>query len=534
MTKQGAISMDDARNKTANATSTVSTVNIYDTLSRAKRRLETREPGKIGIYVCGVTPYDYTHIGHARVAVLWDVFRRYFRYLGYHVRLVQNFTDVDDKIIAKANAEGLTAKEVAERYIADYEQVMAELGVEPPDVAPRVTGEMAIIIALIQDLVDKGYAYEAGGDVFYDVNRFAEYGKLSGRTAEEMEAGARIEVSPLKRSPMDFALWKAAKPGEPAWDSPWGPGRPGWHIECSAMSLKYLGAGFDIHGGGLDLVFPHHENEIAQSEASLGHPPFARYWVHNGMVEVDREKMSKSIGNTTAVRAVLEKWRAPALRYFLLSGHYRRPLLFSPAELDNADKSLERLEKAYRAAGEARAASRQAANGAEASEGGEAAEGDGAASDVLRRAALEARDGFIAAMSDDLNTALAIAQLHNLAREVNRVIKTSGWSPGPADKEALQAVVDTFRELGHGILGVLPEKWELVGRSATDSFEAGGGEAEKGLVNSLMDLVLELRALARQRKDYQTADHIREKLREMGVVVEDTPQGTRWELVGRR
>lgn len=480
---------------------------LYNTLTRQKEDFRPNNPGKIGIYVCGVTPYAYTHIGHARVAVLWDVFKRYFEYKGYDVTLVQNFTDVDDKIIAKALKEGVEASEIAQRYITDYFETMAALGVRPAEIHPRVTQEMPEIIQMISGLIEKGHAYEAGGDVYFSVASFPEYGKLSGRSVQEMEAGARIEVSPLKKDPLDFALWKRAKEGEPAWDSPWGPGRPGWHIECSVMSLKYLGEGFDIHGGGLDLVFPHHENEIAQSEAYTD-SQFAHYWIHNGMVQVDKEKMSKSIGNTTAVREVIKKWDPLLVRFFLLSTHYRSPINFGPEELASAGKGLERLHTAKRRLDKVIQVNPK--------EQGKVSPELAQLEEVL---ALE-QSRFAEAMEDDLNTALAISSLHNMVRAINPYLNQA--LQGAAAYQT-QLWIDLFARyqstmsiLGD-VLGILPTGAE-------------GDTEGSDLVKSLMELILEVRQDARAQKNWAVSDLVRDRLKELGIEVKDGPDGAVWEL----
>ncbi len=482
-------------------------VKIYNTLTRRKEDFSPREPGKVGIYVCGVTPYAYTHIGHARVAVLWDVFKRYLEFRGFEVTLISNFTDVDDKIIAKANEEGVPAGEIAERYINDYFEAMDALGVQPADRHPRVTEEIAEIIKVVSGLIEKGHAYEAQGDVYFDVASFPAYGKLSGRSPEEMEAGSRVEINQLKRNPLDFALWKAAKPGEPAWESPWGPGRPGWHIECSVMSLKYLGEGFDIHGGGLDLVFPHHENEVAQSEALLD-SQFARYWVHNGMVQVDKEKMSKSIGNTSAVREVIKKWEPLVIRFFLISTHYRSPINFGPEELAVAHKGWERLVNAKRRLDKvvAFASSGEGADTPELNE--------------VREAYAQCREKFLTAMDDDFNTALAISALYELVRAVNPHLnqvlqgnnnyRTDLWLGAFAD---CQELLTTYGD----ILGIFPE--------------GGAAEAaDSSLIADLVEFLLELRAEARVAKNWELSDRIRDRLVQLGVEVKDTPTGATWEL----
>ena len=320
---------------------------VYNTLTKQKEEFKPLVPGQVSIYVCGVTPYNHPHIGNARPFVTWDVIKRYFRHLGYKVKHIQNFTDVDDKIIRTANEQGVQWSDISDKYIKSYFEVMDKLNVQHADVYPRVSQTMPEIIDMIKVLVEKGYAYELDGDVYYSVEKFKGYGKLSGRKLEDMMAGARIEVNERKHNPMDFALWKAAKPGEPFWESPWGKGRPGWHIECSTMSLKYLGKTFDFHGGGSDLIFPHHENEIAQSQAYCGDEnSFARYWLHNGFITINQEKMSKSLGNFFTVKEILDKYPAEVLRFFIVSTHYRSPLDFSDARLDEAASSLARLKNA--------------------------------------------------------------------------------------------------------------------------------------------------------------------------------------------
>ena len=328
------------------ASVTMREITVYNTMTRQKEVFNPVTPGEAKMYVCGVTPYNHPHIGNARPFVTWDVIRRYMKHVGYKVTYVQNFTDVDDKIINTSNGEGVSWDTIANRYIDSYFEVMDALGVQRADIYPRVSTHIEDIIAMINTLIEKGYAYELDGDVYYSVDKFEHYGELSGRTLDDMEAGARIEVDGRKKNPMDFALWKAAKPGEPYWESPWGNGRPGWHIECSAMSQKYLGTEFDFHGGGSDLIFPHHENEIAQSEGCSGQHPAVRYWLHNGFITINSEKMSKSLNNFFLVKDILEQYSPDALRYFLLSTHYRSPLDFSDERLEEANKSLERLSTA--------------------------------------------------------------------------------------------------------------------------------------------------------------------------------------------
>ncbi|MDI6872204.1 MAG: cysteine--tRNA ligase [Bacillota bacterium] len=491
---------------------------LYDTLTRQKREFVSRRPGEVSVYVCGVTPYDYTHLGHARVSVLWDVFRRYFAYRGYRVKFVQNFTDVDDKIINRAIQEGRPAWKVAQRFIDDYHEGMARLGVAPADLHPRVSTEIDAIVDFIGVLIEKGHAYPAGGDVFYSVESFPGYGRLSGRSVEEMEAGARIEVNPLKRHPMDFALWKAAKPGEPAWESPWGPGRPGWHIECSAMSYKYLGAAFDIHGGGLDLVFPHHENEMAQSEAFTGQP-LARFWVHNGMLNVAEEKMSKSLGNTFAVKDVLAAWDPRTVRYFLISAHYRSPLTYSRDELKAADQARRRLVQAVRVVDDLLR-----------KDGGEqAATAAPQAAERLQAAAETARREFEAAMDDDLNTALALAALHSLASQVNREVNDRGFRLTGETLTALKEVREVFAGLDDVLRVLHGEAEETRHRFGADQ-TSGGDEArgEKSIDKVRVEELIARRQEARAAKDWTTADRIRDELKTLGIVLEDTPHGVRW------
>jgi cysteinyl-tRNA synthetase len=442
------------------------------------------------MYVCGVTPYDENHIGHAMSYIVFDVLRRYLEYRGYRVRHVQNFTDIDDRIIARAARLGIDETELAQRYIDRYFEDMRALNILPAHEYPRATQEIPEMIRMVEGLVEKGYAYvapapsglpvgQAGsghGDVYYRVERKHNYGKLSGRSLEDMMAGARVEPAEGKENPMDFALWKSAKAGEPAWDSPWGPGRPGWHIECSAMSLKYLGEQIDIHGGGEDLIFPHHENEIAQTEAFTGKEPFVRYWLHNAWVRMGEEKMSKSLGNFVPVREGVQRWGADAVRLFVLTSHYRSPLTYSEEALDAAKRGVERLRTSLSSAPQVDAAS----------------------------AALDAspfRERFIEAMDRDLNTPQAVAALFDLAREINRA-----RDEGQAAEEAQAAL----RELA-GILGLTLAE-----------------EAESLAAAPFIELLIEMREELRQAKRYDLADSIRGRLGELGIALEDTPQGTVW------
>lgn len=482
---------------------------VYNTLARAKQEFVPRSPGRVDIYQCGITPYDYTHMGHARQYVFWDTVRRYLRSRGWRVLCVQNVTDVDDKIIARAAERGLQPEEVSEEYHRDFLEVMDLLGVERPDVMPKVTDHIPDIIGLIEGLIDKGHAYQADGDVFFSVESFPGYGRLSGRSVDEMLAGARVEVDPRKRSAMDFALWKSAKPGEPAWDSPWGPGRPGWHIECSALALKYLGNGFDLHGGGDELIFPHHENEIAQSEAYTGEGPFARYFVHHAMLNVGDIKMSKSLGNFFAVRDVLDRFDPGTIRYFFASSHYRSPANYGLEELEASGRAYQRLRSTLDAARRTLAEAEDAAS--------EAAPRDGEA-DALARTADEARAKFIGGMDDDFNTAVGLAALHDLARAINDFLHSRHSGTGEereAGYEGLRRAVDAMEELG-GILGLFREK---------------GHGCDAGLQERLIELLVGVREDLRSRKEWAAADRIREGLRDVGIVLEDTPTGTLWKRV---
>ena len=446
---------------------------LYDTMSRRSREF-TISGESVKMYVCGITPYERSHLGHAMSYVIFDVLRRYLEYCGLRVEHVQNYTDIDDRIIARAGVRGLSYEEVAEQYIQEYVQEMRELNILPAMVYPRATQELGKIIEMISGLIEGGYAYRAGRGVYFRVTARKDYGELSGRDLEEMVAGARIEPEAEKEHPMDFALWKAAKPGEPSWSSPWGPGRPGWHIECSAMALRYLGSTLDIHGGGADLIFPHHENEIAQSEGFTGDKPFVRFWVHHGWLAMDGEKMSKSLGNIITVREGLNRYGADALRLFILTSHYRSPLSYSEDGLEAAKRGVERLRNAL---------------SVDTSSSG---------------AVLEAepyRRRFLDAMDDNLNTAAALASLFDLAREINR------GRNGGMDVEGAQS---TLRELA-GVLGLTMR------------------ESESDLAaRPFVDLLVEVREGLRMARSYDLADLVRSRLAELGVVLEDTDDGTQW------
>jgi len=482
---------------------------VYNTLTKRKEEFRTREPGRVQMYVCGPTTYNYIHLGNARALVVFDTIRRYLEYRGFKVFFVQNFTDVDDKIINRAAEEGMSPQALAAKYVAAYFEDADRLNVRRADVHPKVSEHIPEIIALISTLLEKGFAYVADGDVYFAVRRFPGYGKLSGRQLDDLLAGARVEPGVHKRDPLDFALWKAAKPGEPAWPSPWGEGRPGWHIECSAMALKYLGVGFDIHGGGADLIFPHHENEIAQSEAATG-ASFARYWLHNGFITVRQEKMSKSIGNVFLVREVLEKYPGPAVRLFLVGTHYRSPLDYAPEYLETAVRSAERLETCFRLLVEAQA---KAGSGRMKDEGGRM---DDSSAVADRLYALEAE--FRAAMDDDFNTARALAVYFDLVREINTLVHTTPLLP----ERVLQRAQELFC-IFNRVLGIFPE--------AEGKPVFGKGGKDDDLTGRLVKLLIAVRQEARQKKDWATADRIREGLKEIGIILEDTPEGVRWKQV---
>lgn len=459
---------------------------IYNTLTRKKEPFETLEPGVVRMYVCGPTVYDKAHIGHAMSALVFDIIRRYLEYRGYTVKFVMNFTDVDDKIIRRAQQLGEDPFRLAERYIEDYRRNLQALNVKPATVNPRATQEIDQIIAMIQGLIEKGHAYVVDGDVYFRVTSDPDYGKLSGRRLDEMQAGARIEVDERKEHPMDFALWKAAKPGEPAWPSPWGPGRPGWHIECSAMNLHHLGEQIDIHGGGNDLIFPHHENEIAQSESLTG-KPFVRYWVHNGMVQLGGEKMSKSLGNLITIEEFLAQHPADVLRMMVLNSNYRSPLVYTDEVVQQSERALERLRSALRPA---------------------LPDATGAPEATLQtlQAQIEAtRQGFIEAMDDDFNTSGALAAIFELVRAINQA-RSEG-----ATNEQLAPAQAVLRELT-GVLGLTLEE-PAAAPSAAEPF---------------IDLLIEVRTELRKQKLWALSDRIRDRLAELGVILEDSREGTTW------
>ena len=464
---------------------------VYNTLTRKKEEFKPHSPGKVKMYVCGTTPYDHCHLGHARCYVVFDVIRKYLEYKGYEVTYIQNFTDVDDKIIKRAQELGSTVEDVAEKYIDEYFDVMKRLNIKDANSYPRTTEHIEGMIKLVQKLIEGGYAYVIDGDVYFQVGKFDGYGKLSHRSREEMRAGARIEVDKRKKNPLDFALWKSAKPGEPWWESPWGRGRPGWHIECSAMSMRYLGASFDIHGGGQDLIFPHHENEIAQSEAATG-KPFVSYWVHNGFVTVNREKMSKSLGNFFTLEEIYKKYSPDVVRFFLISQYYRSPIDFSDDKLEEARKSLERFHNTL--------------GNIEFLLKGLKAGKKSTLPKAEDSSLLQAKEKFMKVMDDDFNTARALGHIFDLVGKANKII-----SQGNPNLSFLLAAERALRGMG-SLLGFVKEK--AIEKAGIDEFQ--------------IEKLIDERNAARESKDWKKADKIRSNLEKIGIILEDTPVGTRW------
>ena len=487
------------------------TIKIYNTFTRRKEVFEPLTPGYVRMYVCGITAYDRCHIGHARSAVVFDAVVRHLRHRGFEVNFIRNFTDIDDKIINRANEEGISPEALAEREIKHFYQDTDALGVLRATTEPRATRHIREIIQLIKTLIDKGRAYASGGDVYFSVRGFPGYGALSGRNVEEMRAGARIAPGEQKQDPMDFALWKAAKPGEPKWDSPWGPGRPGWHIECSAMSMKYLGPTLDIHGGGLDLIFPHHENERAQSEAATG-KTFARFWMHNGFVTIRGEKMSKSLGNFVTIRDILEKYHPEALRLFLLSKHYRSPLDYGPEALNETTSALDRC---YTALSEARHLSERPVKKQRpfTDEARESA-------DTLDHL----RDRFDQSMDDDFNTAQALGHLFDGVRALNRLGREAEKRPSALYIEPLKSGADAIQGAAR-VIGLLNQDPDVYIRKR--NLEALG---LLGMTESDVLKVIEERARAREKKDWTDADRIRGELAARGITLQDGPDGTTWTI----
>ncbi len=454
---------------------------IFNTLTREKQELVPVEEGTLRIYACGPTVYNYIHIGNARPLCVFDVLRRYLEWRGYKVNFVQNFTDIDDKLIKKANEEGITVKEVAERYIEEFWTDAKGLNVREATVHPKATENIDAIQDIITSLIEKGYAYESKGDVYFRAKKFKEYGKLSHQPLDDLEAGARIDVTEIKEDPMDFCLWKSAKPGEPYWDSPWGQGRPGWHIECSAMAGRFLGKTIDIHCGGQDLIFPHHENEIAQSECANG-CDFAHYWMHNGYINVDNRKMSKSLNNFFTVREVANVYGYEPIRYLMISSHYRSPINYSTDILEQGKNALDRL---YTCRDNLDFALKNAADGGE-----------------IPQFLEKYKQEFIDAMDDDFNTADAIGVFFSMVREINTMVAEG------AGKVAIEAAIDLFDQLG-GVLGLVYNR-------------------KSGDLDTEVEALIEQRTAARKAKDFKTADAIRDQLKEMGITLEDTPQGVKW------
>ena len=488
---------------------------VYNTLSGEKETFVPQTPGKVGMYVCGVTVYDYCHIGHARANIVFDIIFRYLKYVGYDVTYVRNYTDIDDKIIRRANQESVDYRVIADRYIKAFDEDMERLGLARPTVEPKATDHIGGIIIIIETLMAKGHAYQSEGDVYYAVDTFPEYLKLSGRTMDEMQAGARVEVGEKKNNPMDFALWKSSKPGEPSWDSPWGKGRPGWHIECSAMSMEFLGKTFDFHGGGRDLIFPHHENEIAQSEAANG-CQFVRYWLHNGFVNINAEKMSKSLGNFFTIRTVLEKYDPETLRFLILSAHYRSPIDFSDQNLDEAQTGLERMYTCLAAVDDALTAQPSSI--------------DLPAPETLPEAGRELREKvdqaiprFCEAMDDDFNTALSMGVLFETVRATNRFLAESREF-GPLALSLLARVRNLFAEAGTvlGLFNRRPVEW------------LDGIKSAKAVNMSITPVEIERliaeRAEARTAKNFRRGDEIRDLLLAQGVHLLDSAQGTTWNV----
>ncbi|HHD12119.1 MAG TPA: cysteine--tRNA ligase [Deltaproteobacteria bacterium] len=472
-------------------------IKVYNSLTKKKEEFLPLEPYGVKMYVCGPTVYDLSHIGHARSAIAFDVIYRYLKYRGYDVTYTRNYTDVDDKIIERAQREGTSTEEVSERYIKAYDEDMAALGVSLPTHRPRATETIPEMIEAIEGLIEKGYAYVVDGDVYYSVRKFQGYGKLSGKNIEELEAGARVEVDERKKDPLDFALWKKSKQGEPWWESPWGRGRPGWHIECSAMCIKYLGETIDIHGGGKDLIFPHHENEIAQSEALTG-KPFARYWLHNGFVNIEKEKMSKSLGNILTIRDALKLHTPESIRLFVLSSHYRSPVEYSHSTLKEAEAKAERFYRTLLRIKEEFPQTLEAK--------------------LPEERLAERLKPFLDAMDDDFNTAHTIGLMFEEVSRANKLLDSASGRTPEETKEELSAIVSVFGELSR-ILGVFERSPEAYFTNLKSHAPIPVEE-----INAL----IKEREEARKRRDYARADAIRDELKEKGIILEDTPEGTRW------
>jgi len=499
---------------------------IYNTLTRKKEEFIPIEVGKVKMYVCGLTPYSDCHMGHTRCYITFDIIRRYLEYKGYEVTFIQNFTDIDDKIIERAKQQNISCEKLAKKYINEYFKYMDKLGIKRATFYPKVTEHIQDIIEVISALIEKGYAYQVDGEVFFEVDKFKEYGKLSGRSLDEMIHGTRFEVDPRKKSPQDFALWKSAKQGEPCWDSPFGEGRPGWHIECSTMSIKYLGETLDIHGGGGDLIFPHHENEIAQSECYTG-KQFAKFWIHNGMVTLNEEKMSKSLGNEFLIKNVLEKYSPDTIRLFFLGTHYKSPLEFSVENLEQAKAGIQRFYNTLRNVADfLKIESNMSINGEmqrlPTDEQKTLLKFD--LNNIERKdmefykAIKQAEEKFTLAMDDDFNTSVALAALYDLVSAINKFISQ------------INTLYECSRFSGRALLKLAQETIYKLGGEVFGLFKDIESEPRDELVSELMKIIINIRQMARTKKDWELADNIRTELNKLSIILEDTPQGTKWRV----
>ena len=491
------------------------TVRLYNTLTKKREEFIPIEEGKVGIYVCGITAYDVCHIGHARSAVVFDVIYRYLKYKGYDVTYVKNFTDVDDKIIGKAIAEGTDIGEIAERYIREHNEDMDRLGVARPTAAPRATESIKGMIRLIETLMEKGLAYVVDGDVYYSVEKFSGYGKLSGRSLDDMMAGARIDIDEKKKNPFDFVLWKSSKEGEPWWSSPWGKGRPGWHIECSVMSQRFLGDTFDIHGGGEDLIFPHHENEIAQSEGATG-KPFVKYWIHNGFIKIDSDKMSKSLGNTLTIKEILDAYHPEVVRFFILQRHYKSYIDFSDGAMAEARGGMERVYTALKGIKDALGGGESVSDLSEKDLSGE----DKTAFEKVHTLPVR----FTEAMDDDFNTPMALGYIFDAIRIINGYLSRMGTQAARGGLVVLHEARERVREVGK-VLGLFLED--------PDDYIAKNQEREvkkRGLDVEEVERLIDERKQAREAKNWARADEIRDLLAARGIVLKDTPTATTWKI----
>jgi cysteinyl-tRNA synthetase len=484
---------------------TLMSLRLFNSLTRKKEDFVPLDKNRVGMYVCGVTVYDYCHIGHARAAVAFDTIFRYLKHLGYQVNYARNFTDIDDKIIKRANEENIPWQEVTKKYIQAFYEDMGKLNIEAPTVEPKATDHIQEMIDMIASLIERGKAYDADGDVFYSVPSFAGYGQLSGKNTDDLLSGARVEVNESKRNPLDFALWKKSKPGEPAWDSPWGQGRPGWHIECSAMGTRYLGETFDIHGGGKDLIFPHHENEIAQSCGASGKPP-VKYWLHNGFVNIDKEKMSKSLGNFFTIREIYKRHHPEVLRLFLISSHYRNPIDFSEKNIEDVEKVLTRFYEGIEAV-ETILKHKKIAESLPS-------DSKVKSSPLMQK--------FEEAMNDDFNTAVALALMNEELRNLNRLVNEPQTRSDTSDD--LQISLAALKKVGDvlGLFARTPKEFQ------TEIFQLKNSAL--GLDTEKIEALIAARNAARKAKDWGKADRCRDDLTAMGVAIEDTPNGTEWKI----